>query len=938
MHKTLLIGWDAADWKVIHPLIEAGKMPHLAALIERGVMGNLSTLQPVLSPMLWTSIATGKRPFKHGVLGFTEPTPDGAGVQPVSHQSRTCRALWNILHQQGHASQVVGWWPSHPAEPIHGAMVSNHFQSAIGPPDQPWPLPPGTIYPPALAETLAELRINPNELPPDAILPFIPRAAEIDQESDQRLGAAAKIVAECASVHAAATWLLQHREWDLAAIYYDAIDHFCHGFMRYHPPRREHVDERDFALYSGVVEAAYRFHDMLLGGLLALVPDDTTVVICSDHGFHSDHLRPHGIPNEPAGPAIEHRDFGIFVMAGPGIRKDALVHGAGLLDITPTLLVHWGLPVGEDMDGKPLLEVFENPPEVQHIPSWDSVEGPDGRLDQTLQVAPLAAKEALDQLIALGYIEPLGEDHRAAVENTTRELKYNLARSYMDADRHLDAIPLLAELLEAEPEQSRFGIQLAQCYRSTGETQALRQLVEQLTERRLQSAAQAREQLNALREAYQAAHPERVGDGPLDLSELDETERREWERQRQLAHITHYDLDYLMGCVLVDEGRFEEALALFRRAAKADPSRPGLHLQLGEALLRLHRHTEAEAAYRKALAIDPLNAHAHLGLARALLPQRRPEPAAEHALETVRLHHHYPLAHYVLGLALLRLGKVTEAERALRVAVTQNPNFLRAHRVLARLYHRHIPNQGVRMLEHLRLCREIRRRQLHTPPPGVTPETPAIPEPQRLLGERLPDAESRADFIAVVSGLPRSGTSMLMQMVHAGGRPALTDGERSADQDNPRGYYEHAGATRLFRDSAWLDGAEGQVVKVVAQLLPALPRDHAYRVIFIERELDQVLRSQRAMLHNLGRDAARLEADELKRTYAAQLRRVKVWLAQQPHIHTLYLPHAEVIADPSASAERIARFLGGGLDVARMAACVAPDLVRQQPSARVVEA
>ncbi len=85
MKKTLLIGWDAADWKVIDPLIKQGKMPHLAGLIERGVMGTLSTLHPVLSPMLWTSIATGKRPFKHGVPGFTEPTPDGAGVQPVSN-------------------------------------------------------------------------------------------------------------------------------------------------------------------------------------------------------------------------------------------------------------------------------------------------------------------------------------------------------------------------------------------------------------------------------------------------------------------------------------------------------------------------------------------------------------------------------------------------------------------------------------------------------------------------------------------------------------------------------------------------------------------------------------------------------------------------------------------------------------------------------------
>ncbi len=103
-----------------------------------------------------------------------------------------------------------------------------------------------------------------------------------------------------------------------------------------------------------MVEAAYRFHDMMLGAMLAMVPEDTTVIICSDHGFHPDHLRPVRLPKEPAAPAIEHRDLGVFIMAGPGIKKDALIHGANMLDITPTILTLYGLPVGEDMDGKPL--------------------------------------------------------------------------------------------------------------------------------------------------------------------------------------------------------------------------------------------------------------------------------------------------------------------------------------------------------------------------------------------------------------------------------------------------------------------------------------------------------------------------------------------------------------------------------------------------------
>jgi predicted AlkP superfamily phosphohydrolase/phosphomutase len=301
---VLLVGWDAADWKVIHPLLDAGHMPNLARLVERGVMGNLSTLQPILSPMLWTSIATGKRPYKHGVHGFTEVAPETGQVRPISTLSRTTKAVWNILHQQGKTCHVVGWWPSHPVEPLRGAMVGNHFQMAPGTLDAPWPLAAGTVHPPEMAEALATLRIHPHELEGDMLRPFVPRAPEVDQESDRRLHTLAKTIAECASVHAAATHILaSRRDWDFAGVYYDAIDHFCHGFMRYHPPRLDWVSERDFELYSRVVQAAYVFHDSMLGVLVALAGDDATVLLVSDHGFQSDHLRPRSLPNEPAGPA-----------------------------------------------------------------------------------------------------------------------------------------------------------------------------------------------------------------------------------------------------------------------------------------------------------------------------------------------------------------------------------------------------------------------------------------------------------------------------------------------------------------------------------------------------------------------------------------------------------------------------------------------------------
>src|ERR1043166_4739628 len=172
--KVLLIGWDAADWKVIEPLLAKGEMPNLARLMAAGVHGNVATIYPALSPMLWTSIATGKRAYKHGIHGFCEPLPDGSGVRPISLLSRKTKAVWNILNQTGHRSVVVGWWPSHPAEPLNGVMVSNHFPQPVGEPGNLPPLPAGTIHPAALADSLGELRVNPMELSGEFLRFFVP--------------------------------------------------------------------------------------------------------------------------------------------------------------------------------------------------------------------------------------------------------------------------------------------------------------------------------------------------------------------------------------------------------------------------------------------------------------------------------------------------------------------------------------------------------------------------------------------------------------------------------------------------------------------------------------------------------------------------------------------------------------------------------------------
>ena len=379
VRRLLLVGWDAADWQMIDPLLEQGKMPVLQGLIDRGVRGNLATLHPVVSPMLWTSVATGKLADKHGILGFTERDPHTGGPRPFSSTSRRTKALWNILQQAlGWRCNVVAWWASHPAEPLDGATVSNLFLRTRKTPGG-WSVPPHSVHPPSLARELAPLRLQIEEVGEELVLPFIPRGAEIDQTEDGRLEPFAAVMSDCCSVQAVATALMERAPWDFTAVYFDAIDHFAHAFMPYHPPRQEHISERDCEIYGGVMEGVYRFHDLLLGRLLELAGPETTVVLCSDHGFQSGPARPITHPREPAGPVLWHRELGMLVLSGPGVKRGERVYGASLLDLTPTLLTLVGLPVGRDMDGKPLLEALMQPDAPTPIPSWDEVPGRDGQ-------------------------------------------------------------------------------------------------------------------------------------------------------------------------------------------------------------------------------------------------------------------------------------------------------------------------------------------------------------------------------------------------------------------------------------------------------------------------------------------------------------------------------------------------------------------------------
>ncbi len=633
--RLLLIGWDAADWQVIHPLVDAGLMPNLEHLINHGTMGNLASLSPMLSPVLWASIATGKRVHAHGVRGFVEPMPDRSGVRPVGTRTRQCKALWNILSQSGRPSIVCGWHSNHPAEPIHGAMVSNLFAipPAASSPGN-WPLESASVRPARLEAALAELRVHPREVEGTMLQQLMPRAAELDQSNpavQRLLTFVAHRLAEVISLHAAATDLLKKEPWDFGAVYYECIDQMGHVFMPFHPPRLPQTSRDEFEFYKDVMSAVYQFHDVMLERLLQLAGPETYLMIVSDHGFQSG-------PNRPRGqvePAQWHRPQGIFLLSGPGIAPDQSIEGATLLDIAPTILTLLGLPVGEDMEGKVLVNAFAQPPVITRVPSWEEIAGEDGRLEAAGEEEnPAAAEAALQQLVELGYIAPPGQDAAHAIMLAENEADFNEAVSLIEGGRPREAKEILQTLTKGRPDEPRYWLALVQA-------------------------------------AFSAQTPEDAAPSLEALERLQPQSAQTWVLRGMLAW-ARKDL--------------EECRAAFQAAEKIAPRDPVAQNYLGRLYLRQRQWAEAERAFRRALEIDPDSADTHYGLSVALPRQGKVEDGIEHALYAVGLRHDFPEAHFQLGAVLSRRGWYDRAVQAFELTLRMRPGFILAHRYLSKIH------------------------------------------------------------------------------------------------------------------------------------------------------------------------------------------------------------------------------------------------------------
>lgn len=798
----LVIGWDAADWQVINPLIEEGKMPTLAKLVEQGVSGNIATLNPPLSPMLWTSIATGKRAYDHGIHGFAEFNKDTQSVEPIKGTSRKIKAFWNILNEAELRTNIINWWPSHPAEKVNGISVSNFFHQGAPKYGEEWPLDEACIYPPEWRDIYNELRLHPGELTLAHIWPFIPEAHKLNPEKDKVLKPLIRVLAHCSSIHNVVTHALENTEWDLTAVYFEAIDHFSHLAMKFHPPRQEEIPEDEYEFYKGIVEAAYRFHDMMLERLLELVGKDCHIILLSDHGFQSGGQRVVELPNVSAAPALEHRRYGVFIAHGTSFGSDKEIYGASLLDIMPTILHFFDLPVAEDFEGHVLLDIWKQSREISKIPSWElnPYEG-----EFLIENTKLYNDEVLSQLEELGYLDIAESEQERQMDY---ELNYNLCQSLVDGNK-LNEAAKLATTLRDQFKDIRSSELLAFVLLQLGDFVQLELLLKDLKEERNYNSS----------------------------------------------------LLFIESQLLMFQGKAEKALQVFDILEKEGVVAVQLFNEMARAFLIIGLFNEAEVYYNKALALDGENAASHTGLSHCLVEKGNFEGAINLLDKSLGLLFFQPNAHYLMGLSLSELGYKKEAIKALELTIKQGPKHHKARALLQKL-------NGIKTNSNL------------------------------------------DDSIVVVSGLPRSGTSMMMQFLEAGNYPILKDENRVDDIHNPKGYLEYEKVKSLGKDASWVSLAKGKALKVVSPLLRYLPSEYLYKVIWIKRPLTEVIVSQERMKGTTKEKIMKNFPFQMAVNLQKEEERIDRWIQQQANIQVLEIEYYKCLESPEEVLKHMSEFLG----------------------------
>ncbi len=472
--RLLILGLDGLDPQTIDLLMSEGQLPNFAKLRQEGAYGRLTSQKPLLSPIIWTTIATGKGANQHGIGHFTATDTATGEEIPTSSLQRKVKALWNIASEANKKVATIGWWATWPPEEINGHVVSDHvayhflfdnglFGEVEG---QSSTTDDNKTHPPELFKAIQSKLRKPGDLTATELAPFVSLTdEELAQpfDFDDDIGHFRWALATAKSYRDIGLDLWRTEKPDLEMLYIEGTDSSSHLFG--HLFRAEGLGgelAEQQKKFGSTTEQMYLFADELLGDVIAALDDETTLMVLSDHGFELGKLHDDPSKTRDLRRVSErfHRMEGILYLYGNRVKTNARIDGASILDIAPTALALLGLPAAQDMPGRILTEAFSQPLGSHRVVSYEggtsnnpSRPGADTNISQA----------QLDHLRSLGYLSGSSGTPTAGPSGIAGSDKgdRNLAAIAFAAGDYREAAHIYRRLIEDDPDDAGLRTSLA---------------------------------------------------------------------------------------------------------------------------------------------------------------------------------------------------------------------------------------------------------------------------------------------------------------------------------------------------------------------------------------------------------------------------------------------------------------------------------------------
>ena len=469
----MVLAFDGLDPQAVDLLMSEGKLPNFARMRQRGAYAPLRSMKPLLSPVVWTTIATGKTPDRHGIGHFVALDESTGESLPVTSEMRRVRALWNILSDAERSVAVVGWWATWPPEAVNGWVVSDHTcyhflfpQGAEGSAEGE-----RVTYPSELRERIAPMVRRPGEVTPEEAARFVDVTAdELSRpfEFDNDLSHFKWALATAESYRRIGLELWAAERPDVLMVYVEGTDSLAHLFghlFRAGELSGELADQQ--RRFGRAVEEMYLYADRLVGEYMAAMDDDTTLVVLSDHGFQLGATQDDPSKTRDMRRVSErfHRDEGVLYMYGRGVERGRL-QAPTILDIAPTVLELAGVPPASDMPGRVLSEGLDLPVTATRVATYEAVSSADEAAGSATAARDSEANpEILRRLESLGYLggdagdaAPAGGEAEGL---SSPEGERNLAAILFEAGRYREAADAYRRLVAADPGDAALRTSLA---------------------------------------------------------------------------------------------------------------------------------------------------------------------------------------------------------------------------------------------------------------------------------------------------------------------------------------------------------------------------------------------------------------------------------------------------------------------------------------------